>query len=62
MSYTADDKNPIYMFQTTHFSLLCKVVKGEIDLLALARKELANRGLDDNGAWVGFDKDPYKPH
>ena len=32
------------------------VANGELDLNNLARKELANRGLDKQGQWVGFDK------
>ncbi len=33
---------------------LSKVAKGEIDLNDLAREELACRGEDSNGFWVGF--------
>ncbi len=36
--------------------VLAAVANGELDLNALARKELANRGLDKQGNWVGFDK------
>lgn len=36
--------------------VLVAVANGEIDLNNLARKELANRGLDKQGQWVGFDK------
>jgi hypothetical protein len=25
-------------------------------LLKLAREQLANRGIDENGLWVGFDE------
>lgn len=50
-----DELNPAYILQGIHTSLLCKVVKGEIDLLVVARKELQSRGLDENGAWIGFD-------
>ena len=32
------------------------VANGELDLNNLARKELASRGLDKQGQWVGFDK------
>jgi len=51
----SDEKNPIYIFNTTHTSLLVKAIKGEIDLFELAKKQLANRGVDENGFWVGFD-------
>ena len=36
--------------------VLVAVANGELDLNNLARKELANRGLDKQGQWVGFDK------
>lgn len=36
--------------------VLVAVAYGELDLNDLARKELANRGLDKQGQWVGFDK------
>jgi len=51
-----DFENPEYMFSTTHTSLLTKIAKGQIDPIRLAKEELANRGLDDNGKWVGFQK------
>ena len=34
--------------------VLVAVANGELDLNNLARKELANRGLDKQGNWVGF--------
>jgi len=37
-------------------NVLAAVSRGELDLNQLAREELANRGLDKSGAWVGFDK------
>jgi len=52
---TNDDENPKYMFQTTNTSLLSKIVSGELDPVDLARKEMANRGLNADGDWVGFD-------
>lgn len=36
--------------------VLAAVANGELDLNDLACKELANRGLDKQGNWVGFDK------
>ena len=36
--------------------VLVAVANGELDLNNLASKELANRGLDKQGQWVGFDK------
>lgn len=37
-------------------TVLCAVARGELDLNAIARGELASRGLDRTGEWVGFEK------
>ena len=50
----SDKKNPNYIFSMTDTSLLLQAIRGEIDLNTLAKEELANRGLDGNGVWVGF--------
>jgi len=49
-----DDENPEYLFSTTWTSLLVKIAKGQVDAERLARIELANRGLNLNGNWIGF--------
>ncbi len=49
-----DEQNPKYALQTIHADILAAAARGEIDLNTLARRELASRGLDDNGRWVGF--------
>jgi len=36
--------------------ILAAVAPRELDLNAVARRELANRGLDHDGKWVGFAK------
>ena len=36
--------------------VLAAVARGEFDLNRLAREELASRGQDENGTWVGFDR------
>ncbi len=51
-----DDLNPKYLFQSIHTDLIVQAVNNQIDLLQLAKKELANRGLDNNGLWIGFNK------
>ena len=51
-----DRLNKDYMFQGVSTALLSKAVKNEIDLLKLAKRELASRGLDGNGLWVGFEE------
>jgi hypothetical protein len=51
--FTVDELGPI---QTMLTKVLVAASAGEIDLNRLAREELANRGLDGNGLWVGFDR------
>jgi len=51
-----DDQVAEYVFQTIHSSILADIVNGKEDATMLAAKQLASRGLDKNGNWVGFDK------
>lgn len=51
-----DDDNPSYIFSLTSNRLLSEAIKGDFDLIYLVRRELANRGLDSNGKWVGFEE------
>ncbi len=51
-----DSLDPRYIFNMTHTQLLVEALKGEFDLRYLASRQLANRGLDREGNWVGFDK------
>lgn len=51
-----DEQNTAHLFNLTHTELLCKIVKGEIDPVQIAREQLANRGLDHYSKWVGFDE------
>lgn len=51
-----DELNPAYLFSLTWNDLLVKIVSGEVDPVQLAREQLANRGLDQSGKWVGFDE------
>ena len=50
----SDDLNPDFIFNGVFTELLSRIAKGEIDANFYARKELANRGLDLNGNWIGF--------
>ncbi|MEI7431202.1 MAG: hypothetical protein WCL27_12170 [Betaproteobacteria bacterium] len=36
--------------------ILAAVARGEVDLNRLAREVLANRGMNAQGVWVGFEK------
>lgn len=49
-----DDTNPAYLFSSTPTVLLVAAASGAISLKELAMNELANRGLDQQGNWVGF--------
>ena len=49
--FTVDE---LGFIQTALTKVLAAAARGEIDLNQLARKELASRGLDDQGVWVGF--------
>jgi hypothetical protein len=51
--FTVDDLGFMQLAATT---VLAAVARGELDLNAVARQELANRGLDHDGKWVGFEK------
>ena len=50
-----DETNPAFLYSTTAMSLLLAIVDGLIDPVAIARQTLADRGLDENGAWVWFE-------
>jgi hypothetical protein len=49
-----DAQNPKYLYSLTLTELLVKIVKGTIDPVELAQIELAKRGLDPTGQWVGY--------
>lgn len=51
---TPDNLNPAYIFQAAEKELLIKLANGTLNAQELATKELANRGLDTTGKWVGF--------
>jgi hypothetical protein len=51
-----DDLNPNFIFTLTRSALLAEALRGGFDLKYLVRRELANRGQDEKGDWVGFDK------
>ncbi len=52
-AFTVDE---IGFIQIAMTKVLAAAARGEIDLNRLAREELAARGLDDRGVWVGFDR------
>ena len=54
ISRTKDDLDPQFLFQSTHMELLLKVANGKIDAKRAAQDEVANRGYDLKGKWVGM--------
>lgn len=57
MSYTSNEftVDEIGFIQIALTKVLAAVARGELDLNRLAREELAARGLDKQGEWVGFE-------
>ena len=51
--FTVDE---LGFLQTALSKVLAAAARGEIDLNQLAREELASRGLDTKGVWVGFER------
>lgn len=51
--FTLDE---IGFIQSATVRVLVAVSKGELDLNLIAREELAKRGLDQNGLWIGFER------
>ncbi len=45
----------IGFMQLADTDMLAAVARGEVDLNAMARQILANRGMDQNGRWIGFE-------
>ena len=52
-TFTIDE---LGFMQLAATKVLTAVARGELDLNTVARQELANRGLDQHGKWVGFEK------
>lgn len=51
-----DELNPKYLFTLTYTDLLVQICHGQINPVELAENELAQRGLDVSGRFVGFKK------
>ena len=58
MAYSSNEftVDEIGFIQIALTKVLAAVARGELDLNRLAREELAARGLDGRGIWVGFDR------
>ena len=51
-----DKENINYLFQTVPTKLLAQILEENTDLKYYVKRELANRGQDREGKWIGFDK------
>lgn len=58
MSYTKGrfTIDEIEFIQNATVRVLVAASNGELDLNLIARQELAQRGLDQSGVWVGFTR------
>lgn len=56
-----EENNINYIFQTASTKLLSEILLQNVDIKYYVRRELANRGVDSSGRWIGFDK-AYKHH
>lgn len=58
MSYTKGQFtiDEIGFIQAATVRVLVAVNRGELNLNLIARQELALRGLDENGVWIGYTK------
>ena len=53
-AHVPDELNPAYTFSSTRNAILLDMVSGKIDPVAMAAKDLADRGYDHSGKFVGF--------
>lgn len=58
MAYTLNEftVDELGFIQIALTKVLAAAARGDLDLNHLAREELASRGLDKDGQWVGFDR------
>jgi hypothetical protein len=58
MSYTTNSFtiDEVGFIQIALTKVLAAAARGELDPNRLAREELASRGLDQDGVWVGFEQ------
>ena len=57
-----DEENPIFLFNQIHKDLLIDIISGKIDAAELARIQLRNRGLNNEGKFVGWKNDALAHH
>ena len=57
MAYTSNEftVDEVGFIQIALTKVLAAVARGELDLNRLAKEELAARGINARGNWIGFD-------
>ncbi|MCU0431802.1 MAG: hypothetical protein MUF42_17725 [Cytophagaceae bacterium] len=55
-NHIRDEDNPEFLFSLTSNFLLSKILKRQIDCFEFASIEMAKRGCNLNGNWIGFDQ------
>jgi hypothetical protein len=51
-----EDENPLLLFSKTSTNLLVKLLGKDMNLATLVRIQLRERGVNDKGQWIGFEK------
>ncbi len=51
-----DEENPLFLFAKTGTNLLVKLLAKEVNVFALIKMNLKERGVDEKGRWVGFER------
>lgn len=51
-----DDENPMFIFSLISSKLLTMGIRGEISFMQLAKMQLAARGQNLKGEWIGFEQ------
>jgi len=51
----SDEENPEYLYSTVPTKLVAQIANGKVDANEYAKREMANRGFDKRGKWIGFD-------
>lgn len=55
---TRDDDNPDFLLNGISTSLLLQLAKKEIDIEKIIKQEISNRGLNQDGKWIGLANCP----
>lgn len=51
-----NDENPLLLFSETSTNLLVRLLDKDVNLVTLIRLSLLERGVNEKGKWIGFEK------